>query len=92
VLNEDPAAGQTVAAVVLEHARVDEFGVEAAVPGVVGLLAHDAVESGADVGGGVRGVDGEGDGLGKDWESKGGESSGEEGMSGKGAMHECPEI
>ena len=65
VFEEDPAF-EAAAAVVLEGAVGDEFGVEAAVVGVVDLLGHDAVEGGADVGGGVGGIDGEGgSGLGE---------------------------
>jgi hypothetical protein len=61
LLDEDPSL-EAAAAIVLEGTVGDELGVEAAVVGVVDFLGHDAVEGGADLGGGVQGVNGEGGG------------------------------
>jgi hypothetical protein len=49
---------------------------------VVNLLAHDAVEGGTDLTGGMRGVDGEGGGG-----ALGEGGGGEEEQSGKGEAH-----
>ena len=49
-------------AICLEGAVADEFGVEAAIVGVVDLFGHDAVEGGAYFCDGFGGVDGEGGG------------------------------
>ncbi len=59
VLDEGPVF-EVGAAHGLEGAVVDEFGVEAAVVGVVDLFGHDAVEGGAYLGDGFGGVDAKG--------------------------------
>jgi len=57
VLEEGPVAD--AAPIGQEGAIVDEFGVEAAVVGVVDLFGHEAIEGGADLGDGLGGVDAE---------------------------------
>ena len=57
VLDEDPVF-EAEAAVGLEGAIADEFGVEAAIVGMIDLFGHDAVEGRAYSSDGLGGVDG----------------------------------
>ncbi len=71
---------------VAEGAVAHQFGIEAAVVGVVDLFGHEAVERGADLRGGVIHLNGERRRLGKQAQRQG--EDGEEGGNCGGLVHD----